>query len=184
MKIKEIFLTILFICGVILVVMFYNEKTKPDPTLFWQLEYAKAKIQADSYNQEIATLFDSVSTLNTKIANNKPKIIEKKVFIEVLKDSLSQTSDTTSIIDIQSNIIAVQDTTIQLYEESLTDCLKMVKVQSVVIVKKDSIIADNLRLIEIAKKNATPTFYQRNKFWFGVAVGAVVTTAIVIFGRK
>jgi hypothetical protein len=174
MKIKEIFLTLLFICGVILAVMFYNEKTKPDPTLFWQLEYAKAKIRSDRYNHEIDLLLDSVGTLNVKISNNKPKIIEKKVFVQALKDSLTQTTDTATIVAIQGNIIAIQDTTIQLYEESLTDCLKMVEVQSVVIVKKDSIIADNNRLIEIANKNATPTFYQRNKFWFGVGAGVAV----------
>lgn len=174
MKIKEIFLTLLFICGVVLAGLFYNEKTKPDPTLFWQLEYAKAKIRSDRYNQEIDLLLDSVETLNTKISNNKPKIVERKVFVQVLKDSLTQTSDTASIVAIQGNIIAIQDTTIQLYEESLTDCLKMVEVQSVVIVKKDSVIADNNRLIELANKNATPTFYQRNKFWFGFGAGVAV----------
>ena len=183
MKIKEIFATILFICGMILVVMFYNEKTKPDPTLFWQLEYAKAKIQSERYNDELAILFDSVSTLNTKIANNKPKIIEKNVFIEVLKDSLIQTSDTSSIIAIQGDIITTQDTTIQLLDESLTDCLKIVSLQNTVIGKKDSIIADNDKLIQIAHKNATPTFFQRNKFWFGVGAGAVVVGAIVAVVR-
>lgn len=183
MKIKEILLTLLFICGVILAVMFYNEKTKPDPTLFWQLEYAKAKIQTERYNQELAILFDSVSTLNTKIANNKPKIIEKKVFVQVLKDSLTQTTDTALIVAIQGNIIAEQDTTIQLYEESLTDCLKMVEVQSVVIVKKDSIIADNDRLIDLANKNATPTFYQKNKFWFGVGAGVAVVVGGLVLAK-
>ena len=124
-----------------------------------------------------------MSTLNNKIANNKPKIIEKKVFIKVLKDSLKQTSDTATIIDIQDNIIAVQDTTIQLYEESLTDCLKMAETQSIIIVKKDSIIDDNLRLLELANKNATPTFYQRNKFWFGVGAGVGVLSGIFMLSK-
>ena len=182
MKIKEIFATLLFICGIILAVMFYNEK-QSEKNNFWQNEYAKAKLETNRHKQVILGLTDTIIILKTKMANSKPKIVEKKVYIKQLKDRLALQTDTANIVAIQSTIIVEQDTTIQLLDESLTGCLKIVSLQNSVIGKKDSIIAENDKLIQLAHKNATPTFFQRNKFWFGAGAGVVVVGAIVAVVR-
>ena len=182
MKIKDVFLTLLFLAVVCVAFHFYNEKQNVK-NQFWQLEYAEAKMETQIHKEAIAVLTDTIIMLNTKMANSKPIIVEKKVYIKQLKDSLELQADTANIVALQSNIIVEQDTTIQLLDESLTDCLKMAETQSIVILKKDSIIADNDRLIQLAHKNATPTFFQRNKFWFGAGAGVVVVGAIVAVAR-
>ena len=178
MKIKEIFLTILVLAGLCTVILLYNEKQE-EKLHAWQSEYAKAMIKVHKYKSTIWELTDTIICLNAQIAKREPIVLVKKEYIKVLKDRLVFITDTARIIDVQKEIIIEQDTTIALLDSSLTDCIKLTTTQEYVLQQKDSIIAEQDKLILIANKNATPTFYQRNKFWLGLGAGVATVVAVL-----